>query len=811
MVYLKTNISLLLLLALVQITKAQPLVNTKSDFSITVLHHHSQPAEGATIQLLNNNKLIKVAIADIKGMATFDNITAGTYTFIISLTGYQSFTSAPYIFPDSPRFTTIRLQSISTTLQNVKVTAKKPFIEHMQGKTILNIDAAATNVGTTVLELLEKSPGVMVDRNGGISLQGKAGVMIMIDDKPTYLSGTDLNDLLSNMNSSQINLIELMPTPPAKYDASGNAGIINIKTKKNKTKGFNGTISETATQGVYPKNNNNLILNYHTGKFNLFLNYNLSIFKYLTDIYALRKYYDDNNNIISVLDQPTYFQGLSTTNTLKMGADYYITPKTTIGISLGGISIHRKGTSDAAATWLNTIGAIDSSISTTSNSNSTFKNSSINVNFRHNFSSAQEFTIDMDGLNYKLNNKQQFNNQLLAPNGYSESSKGNIPSSINILSVKADHTLHFGETNSLQSGFKLSHINTDNIAAYQNFDGINWQEDYSRSNHFIYTENIKALYSSMEMQRRNFSIQMGLRYEFTKYNANQLGNVVQKDSAFSRSYGALFPSGYLSYRVDSSNTFTFTIGRRIDRPAFEDLNPFKFIINKYTYQSGNPFIVPQYSWNLELSHQYKEILTTGFSYSIVKNYFAQLFLTDTITGLLYYSQGNVGRTHNLGLSSSLTLSPLKWWTFNLSAFFNHKELKGYKDNPDFKSDINQLRINLSNQFSFAKVYTGDLSGFYTTRARNDLQEELYPTGQLSLGISKPVLKKKGTLKCSIRDIFYTNAMEGLTQFFKATEYFIVRRDSRVISLSLTYRFGKAYKSIKRNSSAVEEIERVKTD
>ena len=212
---------------------------------------------------------------------------------------------------------------------------------------------------------------------------------------------------------------------------------------------------------------------------------------------------------------------------------------------------------------------------------------------------------------------------------------------------------------------------------------------------------------------------------------------------------------------------------------------------------------------MEISHQYKAWLTTTVSYSIIQNYFSQIFLNDTAAGLLYYSQGNVGRTHNLGLSSVVILSPTKWWSFTLQALYNHKELKGFNGDANFKSNINQLNINMSNQFTFAKIYSGELSGFFTSRARNDLQEVLYPTGQLSLGVSRPVLKKKGSLKLSFRDLFFTNAMEGFTHFTKATEYFILRRDSRVINIAFTYRFGKAYKTTKRSSgSAGDEMERV---
>jgi iron complex outermembrane receptor protein len=777
-------------------------------FLVTVTDQQLKPVEAATIILLKDNKLIKAGISDAKGTVVFENIAAATYTFSIMHNAYSVQTTGAFDFP-STNSTNIVLRSAATTLQEVSINSKKPLIQHTQGKTIVNVDAAVTNAGTTVLEVLEKSPGVMVDKNGGIALQGKAAVLVLIDDKPTYLSGTDLNNLLSSMSSSQVEQIELMTNPPAKYDASGNAGIINIKTKKNKVKGFNGSVSFTPGQGFYPKKNGSLLMNYRTGKFNSFLTYSINSSQYLTDIYALRKYYDANGKVTAILDQPTYFSGKVLNNTLKLGVDYFASSQTTIGIVLGGGLNNRKGAGDAGATWLNAAGTIDSAVATTSSSNNDFKNGSVNVNLRHSFNKQQDLAIDIDWLNYDIVNDQQFNNHLQAANGYNQASRGNIPATLKIVSAKADYTLRFGTNNTFLSGFKTSYINTDNIASYQNFDGISWKEDYGKSNHFLYRENINALYSSIETKQQRFSMQAGLRYEFTGYDAHQLGNVLQKDSAFTRNYSGLFPSGYVSYQMDSANSFTVTVGRRIDRPAFQTLNPFTFIINKYTYQNGNPYIIPQYSWNVELSHQYKEFLTTAVSYSYTKNYFSQIFLTDSLSGLLYYSQGNVGRANNIGASATLILAPLKWWSFTMQAIYNHKELKGYNGNASFHSDINQLNINLNNQFSFAKKYAGEVSGFYTTRARNDLQEELYPTGQLSLGVSRPVLKKKGTLKISLRDIFYTNAMEGLTQFTHATEYFIVRRDSRVVNLSFTYRFGKAYKISKRsNGSAGDEIQRV---
>ncbi|MEO6631590.1 MAG: outer membrane beta-barrel family protein, partial [Mucilaginibacter sp.] len=662
--------------------------------------------------------------------------------------------------------------------------------------------------GTTVLEVLEKSPGVTMDKNGGIALQGKTGVLITIDDKPTYLSGADLNNLLSSMSSTQVAQIELIANPTARYDASGNAGIINIKTKKNKIKGFNGSFTTSFGEGVYPKNNNSLVLNYRVGKINTFFNYNVNIVQYLTDLYALRKYYDENGNLTSQLKQPSYFKGIVVNNTVKTGLDYYISPKTTLGIVLTGTLIHRSGNNSATASWLEPNGALDSAIFTGNKNTGRFKNGAINLNLRHTISDSQDLAADFDYLHYTIGSLQDFTNHLLAPGGYTEESHSDIPTTINIASGKVDYTLKIDKNSTLEAGVKSSYSNTDNLAAYQNLVGGQWVDDNTKSNHFLYHENISAVYSSIEKKLDKLTIQAGVRFEHTGYRAHQLGNAIQKDSAFSRNYGQFFPSGYISYQADTANSFTLTASRRIDRPVFQNLNPFYFIINKYTYQTGNAYLLPQYSWNLELTHQYKQLLTTSISYSTIKNYFSQLFLADTAKGILLYSQGNVGKTYTIGLSAALNLSPTDWWSVTTQATYTYKRLKGFNGN-NFTSNINQLNLSANNQFKLDKIYTAEISGFYTTKARNDVQELLYPTGQLSAGIARPVLNKKGTLRFTARDIFHTNAMEGFTSFPNATEYFIIHRDTRVYTVSFTYRFGKTYKTTKRtDGSATEEMERV---
>jgi iron complex outermembrane receptor protein len=784
-------------------TKAQ----SGGAISLVVLNSDSEPAENATVKQFIDSKYVKAISTNANGIAKFENLPNGTYTFTISFIAFKIQTTRKYTIPGKISVDTIKLELLDRYLKEVTVVAKTPAVEHKQGKTIVNVEASVTNVGSTVLEVLEKSPGITVDRNGGIAMQGKTGVMVMIDDKPTYLSGSDLNNLLSSMSSTNVSQIELITNPTAKYDASGNAGIINIKTKKNKQQGFNGSFTTTAGMGVYPKNSNSLILNYRVGKVNMFFNYNANIIKYLTDLYAFRKYYDANGNITAQLDQPGGFTGTLFNNILKTGLDYSVSEKTTIGFAVGGITVSRVGGNVGTANWLNPAGVTDSSIYTTNNTNNQLRNGSVNLNARHTISAKQDLSADFDYLHYTTTSTSDYDNRLLKAGGYDEQSRGHIPTIINIASGKIDYNLKIGRETTFQSGWKSSLSKTDNLASYQNLIGSDWVDDNNRNNHFVYSENIHALYSTIESKYKKINYQLGIRYEHTGYDARQYGNAVQKDTAFTKNYGGFFPSGYITYQADTANSFTLTAGRRIDRPIFQTLNPFLSIINKYTYQTGNPFILPQYTWNFELSHQYKNWLTTTVSYSDIKNYFSQIFLNGATKDIILYTQGNVGHTSNFGLSSIVALEPLRWWSFTLQAVYNHKQLKGFNGNT-YTTSIDQLNVNLNNQFTLGKGYAAEISGFYTTRARNDVQELLYPTGQLSAGISRPILNKKGTLKFTARDILYTNAMEGLTQFPNSTEYFILKRDSRVYTLAFTYRFGKAYKTVKHQSGISEEMQRV---
>lgn len=791
------------------VSLAQPA--TEINWRFTIVDPAREPLAGATVSLLrSDSSVFKQVISDSLGFVQFTVSGNLSLTGRISRIGFQ--TQYLSLGNDADRAArTIVLQPSEATLSNVVVTAKKPLVQFLTDRTVVNVDASITNAGTSVMEVLEKSPGVTVDKDGNISLKGKPGVQIMIDGKPTMLAGSDLQNLLSGMNSSQIETIELIDNPSAKYDAAGNAGIINIRTKKNKQKGFNGSVTAAFGQGRLPKNNNNLQFNYRNGKFNYFLTYSVNLNRQFMDMYALRTYYDLDNKVTSLLEQPYYTRSRGNTHVLRTGADYYLSNRTTLGLALSGMSLHRYNTGEATAIWMNEQHQTDSTIYTSSLNTSRMRQGGINLNMRHNFDSKRELSADFDLIHYRIRSAQHFENRFGTLSGLpDDASEGDIPSTLRILTGKIDYTQRFDKW-TWETGWKSSRVSTDNLAQYYTWENNGWADDLNKSNHFLYTENIHALYTNAQATLGKWSLQGGLRYEYTGYDARQLGNARVKDSSFSRRYGNLFPSVFVTWQADSINSFTLRAGRRIDRPPFQKLNPFVFIINKYTYQQGNPYFKPQFTWNFELSHLYKEVLSTTFSYNLIRDYISQVFYADTSTGLIVYTEGNIGQMQNYSLTMSTQLSPTPWWSFNLQGTANHKIIEAQLWRK-YRARITQASFSLNSQFKLGKGWGAELSGFYITRAQNDIQEVLRPTGQLAVGFSKQVLRNKGTLRLTVRDIFYTQAMAGLTDFLQTKEYFKLQRDTRVATLSFSWRFGKAMKQTARRNTggASSEIERVGT-
>jgi len=710
--------------------------------------------------------------------------------------------------------TTKKLIDSAKVLKEVSISTKKAFSVRKLDRVVVNVDALISNAGTSALEVLEKSPGIQVDQNGTISLKGKSNVAIFIDDKPTYLSGEDLQNYLKSLPSSSLEQIEIMTNPPARYDAAGNGGVINIRTKKGTTRGLNGGFTVAINQGKMTRSPNSFNLNLRDGKMNYFTNLSYSYNHSFTDLDINRRYKNEDGTTKSFFNQNSFFDRKGNAGNLKIGADYYQTKSTTWGVVLTGLGRKSTQENNNTSKLLNPSSILDSTITARNIDKIKFYNGGINLNYRHQFDTAGHgITADADYLIFNNQTDQNYYNSSFFANGglkLQDILTGDLPSRINIYALKTDYTLPLSSAWKMDAGLKMSFTKTDNTADYAyTIAGIT-KPDYDKSNHFIFDERISAAYLNFSKEMKHLSVQIGLRAEDTRSNGNQLGNLIKPDSTFKRSYAGLFPTFYLQYKIDTANKHQlgFNYGRRIDRPYYQDLNPFISPLDKFTFYVGNPFLKPSYVQSLELSYTYKNKYTLTSSYSNSKD---EVNETIEITNGMYYSRpANLGRQIVKSISFNGSFDPLKWLNINV-----YSELT----NIAVKSDFYTGALNTSGTFSFSnanaritlgKGWDAELSGNY----RNRMYSAQFILGEIwsaNTAVQKK-LSPASTLKLSFNDIFYTSIRTGTINNLAQTEAnWINRSDTRNAVLSYSYRFGKAFSSTPKRSEsgANEEKNRVK--
>ncbi len=771
----------------------------------------------ATVSLLKatDSSLVKMAISDNMGNFSFDNVKQGSYMLLATNIGFEKAYSKTITIDEamlSVKVESLQIAELSKDLLAVTVVSKKPFIERKADRTIINVDASLTNAGNTAMEVLEKSPGVSVDKDGNISLKGKQGVIVTIDGKQTYMGPQDLANYLQSMPASNLELIELMPNPSSKYDASGNSGLINIKTKKNKQIGFNGNVNSTYGRGKYGRTFNTVNLNYKNGKFNVFSTVGANHRKQFQVIDINRKYLNAAGKLDAVFDQQATFIKSRNNVNFKIGADYYANKKTTLGVVVNGTSA--PGSQDGGNTSYlkNAFGNTNSIIRSSSFDKDTWKNIGANFNLRHTFdSTAREFTVDVDVIQYKSKQRQNFISESLSSQWVLDSLEelqSELPSNIKVFSAKADYVHPFKSGLKIETGVKASIVNTDNFAGYFNVISGTKVVDNEKTNHFIYNENINAAYINASKEFKKWSLQAGLRFENTNYDGKQFDNPIKKDSTFKRSYSGLFPTMFAGYKPNNKNEFSFSYGRRISRPDYESLNPFVFFIDKYTYEAGNPFLRPMFTNVFELSHTYNKFLTTTLNYTHSKDMFNEYFEQAGYATIV--KQNNYGSIDDVSLAVNAELQPTKWWTLLPYAEFNYNAVNSTLYNFTLKTSNVGFNTNVNNQFKFNKGWGAELSAFYRSRMKTG-QFDIADMGQVSMGVSKQILKKKGSLKLNFSDMFNSGQQSGTVFIQNTIASFLQVRDSRNVRLTFNYRFGKPFKAKQRKSGgAGEEQNRVKS-
>jgi iron complex outermembrane receptor protein len=784
----------------------------------------------ATVSLLaaNDSAVLKINVADKDGVFRFDNIQEGRYLVSVSAVGFQSAYSQLFQIPMSApevSLKAIQLQPATKALSGVTVTATRPLIEQKVDRMVVNVDASPTNAGNSALEVLEKSPGISVDKDGNISLKGKQGVMVLVDGRPTQLNGADLANLLRSMNASQLDQIEIMTNPPAKYDAAGNAGIINIKTKKSKSFGYNGTATLGYSQGRYPKYNGNVNFNYRAGKVNLFTNLSHNHWESFQNLDIQRRFRNDNTKeLISSFDQQARMKNENNSYNGKLGLDYFAGKNTTVGFVITGQT--------SPGTWsnrnnINITDAASNELRVTKAQMSTesrFKNFSTNLNFRQVLdTTGRELTSDVDYITYDSRSLQTLSNYYFNNAGNNiqkgDTLYGLLPQNIKILSGKIDYVQPLKKRARFEAGVKTSFVKTDNNARYDLVDYAQMTLDSARSNYFIYEENINAAYANYNRPlTKKWNMQIGLRLENTVSKGNTTGYVfnaaqsrfVSFDSSFKRSYVNLFPTAYFQYAADKANSFGINYGRRVRRPNYESLNPFIEYIDRYTYEQGNPDLQPQFSHNVELSHTYKSFLTTTLNFSRTTDIIQEVLEQNNETNETYIRRANIAAHRQYGLAVNIGKKVTKWWNANLYTNVSNNRYSGIVDSTPIKVDATMLMLNGSQQFTLSKKLSAEVSGWFRSGGVDGVIVTK-PMGGVSAGFSQKILKDKGTVRLNVRDIFRTQRFRAESRYGKVDAAFQNSWDSRQVSVGFSYRFNKGKlenKPSRKTGGADDEQSRV---
>ncbi len=775
-----------------------------------VIDEQNKPVAFATVSLLSavDSALVKGAISTGTGEYVLTGIGEGSYLLSASMMGYTKIWAGPIKVRagENQSMPSLQLQETVEQLKAVTVVGQRPMIEQQADRMVVNVEGSILATGNSALEVLEKSPGVSVDQDGNISLNGKQGVTIMLDGKPTYLSSADVINMLKNMPSNALEQVELITNPSAKYDAAGNSGIINIKTKKGRSRGTHGSLTLGTGYGRYEKLNGGLTLNHRQNKINYFGTYNYGLSRSFQDMLLEREAHTNQQN--NFFNHQNHLLRNWRGHSYKAGVDYFLNKKNTLGFMVNG-SIGTWG-SDNNNQALHTIegGQNERTISTLGDIDNSYRNTTLNLNYSRTFDlEGRELTFDVDFSNYRGSKSNFFNNSFRYFDSRTDSVfllRSESPSDINIWVAKLDHTLPVGKSK-IEMGVKSSYVYSDNDARIERQENeLAWQVWDKFTNDFLYRENINAAYASWNGAFGKTTVMAGLRAEHTWYQ----GESVKNDSVAQNQYVSLFPSLFLKRPLNEKNALGLSYSRRVDRPSYQDLNPFFSLLDVTTYSKGNPLLQPQFTHQVQLSHTFNKSIITNITYSITDGPMTQIIETEGLDAFM--TTKNLGTLTNWGVAVSLPVTVAKWWKMqnNLNAF--HKKYIGRYMEQNL--DVEQLstNINIMNSFKLPSDFTAELSAFY----RSPMIWGIIQTKSMysvNAGLQYSFWERDASLKLSATDIFRTQVFRGESLVGENSIKLESRRESRRLNLTFNYRFGnKESKPVGRKRGASsDEQDRIK--
>lgn len=784
------------------------IVTGQSKITGKVINLAGDPVFNANVLLLkpNDSSLVKGMLTKQDGTYSLENITSGKYLILSTHSGFKNFYTSIFQISNQQNLAieTIKLTDTVMQLKDVTVTVKKPLYEQKIDRLVINVASSITSAGSTALDVLEKSPGIMVDRaNNSLSINGKGGVIVMMNGKRNYMQISAVIQMLAGIPSGNIDRIEVITTPPANFDAEGNAGIINIVLKANSQFGTNGSYT---LSGGYDKGEQSAVsfnINHRKGKINVFANYSFSrthLKEFWTNYHAvtfggkfLEDYSESNRDAVALQHDA------------QAGIDYEINKKTIIGALASYSNRNWKMDANNNAFVSNNY-ILDTIIKILNHELHTTSNYGFNINLQHTFKPEEKITLNADYLNYNDENPNSYNNSYynnLNNFLYDEKVKSSKKTPLKLWIAAIDYAKRVSKKFDMEAGVKAAVSKLNNDVQVSTLSQNNWIVDTSLSGYHNLHESIAAAYYSFSWITDSLtSIKAGLRYEYTSSN---LGSLTQKNIV-DRHYGTLFPSFFLLHKINEKSSVNFSYSRRIYRPSFTELAPYVIFFDPKTFRTGNPALQPAIADAVNASYTFKSKIIS-VSYNYIAHDIALLPKIDELTNSLisYYSNTKNSKYFNINLSLPFTIA--SWWNMqnNISGGWS-------QTNSFYKAAIRieqkNFSVNSTQTFKLPKEVSLELSGFYFSGGSWGLYK-FSAWGSVNFGIQKKLIKHKSTLSFNIRNILNSEISKYSAVI---PEQNLIQRNRSIYgytnySLSFTHSFGNDKVKGKRERSTGAEDER----
>jgi len=752
---------------------------------------NDKPLGFVSVALLKDSSFITGAITNESGDFQLKaNFSAGTtYTIQLSLIGYQSF-SKKFTYPDASSLSKLILLNRENTLSEVVVSSKKPLVTHRSDRYIVNVENSYLANGNSGLDVLQRSPGLWVSPNGSIRITGGQTVTVMINDVVQRMGSAELADFLRSLRSEDISKIEVIPNPPAEFEAASSGGIVHIILKKSRRDGLTGVLSaQYRQQNSDPYSALGASFDYKLQQWYLFGGYNFN-----NDQTAYKGWnnvlYSDKSNIYN--DTRRYNN--NTRHQFRAGLVYDFSANHSINFQMIGV------TNKLIQSFHSGLEYTLPAEKITGSAVSDWRRKPWQASYTLNYG----WKMDTIGsvlriiADYTTSTKKEINelNSTYSDPLRDQFYRTNTPSNTGLSSIQADYTKALRNQSAIKSGIKYVYTDRDNMVLTERFRDNDWVKDPAASNEFQYTEALLMFYGSFEKVFHKTSIKAGLRGEKTLAE----GYSVTLDQTINREYFGWFPSLFITHNFDEEkgNSLNLNYSRRVRRPGYNDLNPYRLQVHDFTVLTGNPDLVPQYTHSIRGAYTYRQNYTAAVYFQSTSNYIAQTASTID-NNIIEYKSKNYPNSTEYGLSIDAAFTITKNWN-NRNSFFAYH----------LSNDLDTVRVS-QKSFSFQtiqmiawkKVADIDVLLQYTSPyiQANNRQAEIF---YIDIGITRKLWKERGRLRFYASDIFNTFREKELTVFNNTRIDFYQKRPTRTFSLSLTYAFraGKAFtkKRIEQNNS-----------